>query len=79
MKRWHLRRRSKGRPLDPTHSYILFTEQFEVISLWRDTQPVLVQNVQLVDGVDVGPNALDYLVGDHGQFLYPAEKNKRAG
>lgn len=53
-------------------AYILLTEQFEVISLWRDTQPLLVQEIQLVDSVDVGSAPLHHLVGVHCQLLHPA-------
>lgn len=55
-------------------TYILLTEQFEVISLRRHTQPFLVQ-VQLVDGVDVGSTPLHHLVGVHGQLLHSEEEN----
>lgn len=56
-------------------TYILLTEQFEIISLWRDTQPLLVQKLQLVDGVNVRSTALNHLVGVHRQFLHPAGKD----
>lgn len=55
-------------------AYILLTEQFEVISLRRDAQPLLVQEIQLVDSVDVGSAPLHHLVGVYCQLLHPAPR-----
>jgi len=51
--------------------YILFTEQFEVISLRGVTQlPILIHDVQLVDGVDIGADSLRHSIRIHGQLLH---------
>jgi len=55
-------------------TYILLTEQFEVVSLRRHTEPLLIQKIQLVDCVDIGSPPLYHLVGVNRQFLHPADQ-----
>ena len=58
----------------PFQSYIALTQQLEVVPLWGVADvPLLVHQVQLADGVDVGPAAtLHHCAGVHRQLLHPA-------
>lgn len=55
-------------------TYILLTEQLEVVPLWRHTEPILVQKIHLIASMDVRSTPLHYLVGIHCQLLHPAEE-----
>lgn len=51
--------------------YILFTEKFEVISLRGVAQiPLLIHDVQLVDGDGVGSDTLCHGIGIHSQLFH---------
>ena len=56
-------------------TYVLLTEQFEVVPLGRAAQPVLVQQLHLVDHMDVGSDPLHHLVSVHSELLHPANQN----